>query len=33
MAWFEDGNFEIDEIAIAKLFCLVCMGIGLYGYL
>ena len=31
MNWFENTRVELDEIAIAKLFCVVCMGIGLYG--
>ena len=33
MSWFENVNFELDEILIAKLFCVVCGGIGLYGIL
>ena len=34
MSWFNDNSsFEIDEIAIAKAFCVVCVGIGLFGFM
>lgn len=33
MAWFRNSNFEVDEIAVAKAFCAVCVAIGLFGYL
>lgn len=33
MSWFNNSNFELDEIAIAKAFCAVCIAIGLFGYL
>lgn len=33
MSWFKNNQFEVDEIAVAKVFCAVCVAIGLFGYL